>query len=338
MTVKAKRVIMITAAFSAAAALTMTMPVPVSRAEVTGTQMSEDVTRGNRIPDRDKDRILEDVRLQAKHDSSREARADATYAALKLAGTADYRFGGGHTKYTSERSVKDLSDFTETDDSGFISYLLYKSNAAAFTENNALSNVNLKDIGVKIPASKSLKPGDILISRGKSHLHHSVMYLGHTTYGNFTIAECTVHDNKSGPQINGYQSYRDFIKQRGKYIYMRDPFKTIGRVTTDIITDDDDKTAKISFFYQAPAVTGSAITADNLDYFRLCDITKNKKNTAGSYRYEKDGTYTCNPVIVTLKIPKGRKTFKYAVYDGDGLKRSRTITVKFSRNGIVAGG
>lgn len=102
-------------------------------------------------------------------------------------------------------------------------------NARGYKSDKAVSNEQLSKTGRKVN-SKKLRPGDILVkinpvsSRNKKYQTHSVMYLGKTVFGDFTIIECAVNNKISGVQIRGYRNFGDFTKNKGKYDNLRDPY------------------------------------------------------------------------------------------------------------------
>lgn len=168
---------------------------------------------------------------------AKQQRKNAVEAALRLIGKATYNMNGpgpnmhGVT-YTSGRGKNNLTNFSEwksqSDCSGYVSYVLYKSGASKFTNSQALDTSGLKSGGKEIsnPSESTLLPGDVIVKRnGTSKEHydnHVVMYIGKTSLGNFTIVECTSRSGISGPQMRGYKSLQDFWNSRGTaYKYFR---------------------------------------------------------------------------------------------------------------------
>lgn len=157
------------------------------------------------------------------HGKNRKQRLYAVYTALSLVGKSKYRFGGMHGNYTTTPgAIEDVSDFKDSDSSGYISYILYKS--GSLDSAVGLSVSGLKDHG-RIVTDEEISPGDLIIKQTK-RAKHVVMYIGKTDFGNFTVAECTVKNNISGPQVTGYKSFKDFVSRRGRgFKYVINPYK-----------------------------------------------------------------------------------------------------------------
>ena len=177
-------------------------------------------------------------KISAETSTDNQQRNNAISAALKLIGTATYNMTGpgpnmhGVT-YTSGRGKGHIENFpsdygewkSQSDCSGYVSYVLYKSGAKGFTARQAYNTSGLRDHGKSVSGG-NVKPGDVIVkTNGNVNGHydsHVVMYIGSTSYGKFTIVECTRRGGKSGPQIRGYKSIQDFWNQRGAdYKYIR---------------------------------------------------------------------------------------------------------------------
>lgn len=293
-------------------------------------------------------------------------RKEAVTTALSLVGKNSYKFGGMHTSYETSASDKSYSDFTDTDDSGFISYVLYKAGAAGFNRNSAMSNLALKDIGKKASAG-SLMPGDIMVKVSqtvpvKSYANHSVMYIGKTSYGNFTVAECTVNNGTTGVQLNGYKDFKDFTAKRGSYKNIRNPFlkdaadasdsKASETVTGKLSASNSligGKKTKVTFVFNAKdleVTSGAAIslnrkedqrpvytTSDKAKKYVVYDITLKKHKKIGTLKLKKGEIPELNRYRGTFSIkrkwtgkPISKKdAYKFAVYDKNGRKVSNTV-------------
>lgn len=168
-------------------------------------------------------------------------RKNAILVALKLVGTATYNMKGPgpnmhSVPYVSGRGKGHIENYpsdyrewkSQSDCSGYVSYILYKSGAKKFTAKEAYNTSLLRDNGSAVSGAR-IKPGDIIIkTNGNVNGHydsHVVMYIGKTSKGNFTVAECTTRNGHSGPQLNGYSSIQDFWDKRGAdYKYIRNYF------------------------------------------------------------------------------------------------------------------
>lgn len=196
---------------------------------VNNTGESNGGATANKLSETEIQSILNNVSGQISDKDSKQ-RINAVEAALRLVGTATYNMNGPGPNmhgvaYTSGRGKDHIKNYpsdygewkSQSDCSGYVSYILYKSGAKSFTNKSASDTGGLIDGGKKV--SGSPRPGDIYVKyNGTVNGHHDchvVMYIGSTSYGKFTIVECTTRSGQSGPQIRGYSSETDFWNKRG---------------------------------------------------------------------------------------------------------------------------
>lgn len=270
---------------------------------------------------------LAGIKQQTAGDKRAAERNLAAELALSLAGKVKYKTGGMHgVSFTTKRKdIKDVSDLKDADSSGFISYILYKCGAEEFKGRRAMTAYEMSTLGVKV-TSKTAKPGDIIIKtkrNGNSLVTHVVMYLGKTSKGNFTIADCCTLNKKSGPQIIGYKDFKDFKSKRGReYRYFRNPYVSFGKLSvSEARVGEKALIAKITFKEGSYAATGSAIT------YTLKEMRKD--GTTRPVKTMKPVKGTPKIYRVTIKMRKSIKSpaRKYYVTDGHG-NRSRFIPIK----------